>query len=56
LDALKEEPKNEERTKHKFSGILSADAVEYRGVTREDEALSIHTSGDTKSLMSKLIQ
>ena len=47
---------NEERSKRKLSGILSADAVKYRGVMREDEALSIHISGDTKSLMSKLIQ
>jgi hypothetical protein len=47
---------NEERSKRKPGGIFSADAVEYRRLMRENEALIIHTSGYTKSWMNKLIR
>ena len=47
---------NEERTKRKLSGILSADAVGYSRLMQEDEALTIRTLEDSKRLMSALIE
>jgi adenylate cyclase len=47
---------NEERAKRKLSGILSADAVGYSRLMQEDEAATIRTLEDSKSLMRKLIE
>jgi adenylate cyclase len=47
---------NEERAKRKLSGILSADAVGYSRLMQEDEASTIRTLEDNKTLMSTLIQ
>jgi adenylate cyclase len=47
---------NDERTKRKLSGILSADAVGYSRLMQEDEAATIVTLGESKELMSNLVQ
>ena len=46
----------EERARRKLSGILSADAVGYSHLMQEDEATTIRTLEDSKTLMSTLIQ
>ena len=46
----------EERARRKLSGILSADAVGYSRLMQEDEATTIRTLEDSKTLMSTLIQ
>ena len=46
----------EERAKRKLSGILSADAVGYSRLMEEDEASTIRNLGDSKKLMSELIE
>jgi adenylate cyclase len=46
----------EERAKRKLSGILSADAAGYSRLMQEDEAWTIRTLEDSKSLMSEIIQ
>jgi adenylate cyclase len=46
----------EERAKRQLSGILSADAVGYSRLMQEDEATTIRTLEDSKTLMSTLIQ
>jgi TolB-like protein/class 3 adenylate cyclase len=46
----------EERARRKLSGILSADAVGYSHLMQEDEATTIRTLENSKTLMSTLIQ
>ena len=46
---------SEERAKRKLSGILSADAVGYSRLMREDEASTVQTLEDSKKLMADLI-
>jgi adenylate cyclase len=47
---------SEERAKRKLSGILSADAVGYSRLMREDEVETIRALEGSKELMSRLIQ
>ena len=49
-------PMTEERARRKLSGILSADAVGYSRLMQEDEATTIRTLEDSKTLMSTHIQ
>jgi len=51
-----ESPMTEERASRKLSGILSADAVGYSRLMREDEASTIRTIEDSKKLMCELIK
>jgi adenylate cyclase len=46
---------SEERAKRKLSGILSADAVGYSRLMREDEASTVQTLEYSKKLMADLI-
>jgi adenylate cyclase len=46
----------DERARRKLSGILSADAVGYSRLMQEDEASTIRNLGDSKKLMSTLIE
>ena len=46
----------EERARRKLSGILNADAVGYSRLMQADEASTIRTLGDSKRLMSELIE
>jgi adenylate cyclase len=46
---------SEERAKRKLTGILSADAVGYSRLMREDESSTVQTLEDSKKLMADLI-
>jgi adenylate cyclase len=46
---------SEERAKRKLTGILSADAVGYSRLMREDETSTVQTLEDSKKLMADLI-
>ena len=46
---------NEERTKRKLSGILSADAVGYSRLMRQDESATVATLKERRDIMASLI-